>query len=74
MLINIGIILRKDTLLHMNNNRLEELLINVFEWAINVSEQLSLDMVKASGITSDELNDIGYEKENFPSLHSIIDK
>ena len=58
----------------MNNNRLEELLINVFEWAINVSEQLSLDMVKASGITSDELNDIGYEKENFPSLYSIIDK
>lgn len=58
----------------MNNNRLEELLINVFEWAINVSKQLSLDMVKASGITSDELNDIGYEKENFPSLHSIIDK
>ena len=39
----------------MNNNRLEELLINIFEWAINVSEQLSLDMVKASGITSDEL-------------------
>ena len=58
----------------MNNNRLEELLINIFEWAINVSEQLSLDMVKASGITSDELNDIGYEKENFSSLHSIIDK
>ena len=58
----------------MNNNRFEELLINVFEWAINVSEQLSLDMVKASGITSDELSDIGYEKENFPSLHSIIDK
>ena len=58
----------------MNNNRFEELLINVFEWAINVSEQLSLDMVKASGITSDELSDIGYEKENFPSLYSIIDK
>lgn len=53
-------------------DRQEELLINAFEWAINVSEQVTHDLIRATGITSDELSAIGYDKKNFPKLHEWI--
>ena len=53
----------------MNENRLTELLINAFEWAIEVSETTTNDLIRATGITSAELEEIGYEKDNFPSMH-----
>ena len=57
----------------MNKERIEELLINAFEWAINVSETATHDLIRATGITSDELEDIGYEKENFPDMHAAAE-
>ena len=50
-------------------DRYEELLINAIEWAVNVSEQLTEDLIRAMGITSDELSAIGYDKDNFPAMH-----
>ena len=51
-------------------DRYEELLINAIEWAVNVSEQLTEDLIRAMGITSDELSAIGYDKDNFPAMHA----
>ena len=50
-------------------DRKEELLISAFEWAINVAEQVTHDLIHATGITSEELTDIGYDEENFPKMH-----
>ncbi len=50
-------------------NRYETLLINAIEWAVNVSEQHTKDIIRAMGITSDELSAIGYDEENFPTMH-----
>ena len=55
-------------------DRKEELLINAFEWAINVSEQATHDLIRATGITSEELSEIGYDKENFPQMHKWIEE
>lgn len=57
----------------MDENRLQELLINAFEWAINCSEQITRDLISATGITSEELDEIGYDKNNFPDMHGYID-
>ena len=56
----------------MKQERLEELLINTIEWAINVSEQITHDLLRASGIASEELTAIGYDKDNFPKMHEWI--
>ena len=53
----------------MNKNRLEELLIQAFEWTVDCSEQMTTDLVAATGITCEELNEIGYDKDNFPKMH-----
>lgn len=53
----------------MENSRAEELLVNAFEWAVNVSEQTTKDIIEATGITSEELETIGYDKDNFPDMH-----
>lgn len=53
----------------MDKERLTELLIHAFEWAIEVSETTTHDLVRATGITSAELEEIGYEKDNFLSMH-----
>lgn len=58
----------------MNEGRLEELLINAIEHAVMVSEQYTHDLVKAIGITSDELDKIGYDKTNFPSMHAAAEE
>ena len=50
-------------------NRYEALLINATEWAVNISEQHTKDIIRAMGITSDELSAIGYDKGNFPEMH-----
>ena len=53
----------------IENRRMKELLINAIERAIDVSEQATHDIIRAMGITSDELDAIGYDKENFPNMH-----
>lgn len=55
-------------------DRKEELLISAFEWAINVSEQATHDLIRATGITSEELSEIGYDKENFPQMHEWVEE
>lgn len=55
-------------------SRKEELLINALEWAVNVSEQATHDLIRATGITSEELSEIGYDKENFPQMHKWIEE
>ena len=54
------------------DGRSEELIINMIEWAIDVSADTTRDLIRASGITSEELSAIGYDVENFPELHSFI--
>ncbi len=56
----------------MDNNRLEELLIDSIEWATEVSQQATHDLIRSIGITSEELEEIGYDIENFPEMHSYI--
>ena len=56
----------------MTAERTEELLINSIEWAVNISEQATHDIIRAIGITSDELDAIGYDKENFSNMHTWI--
>ena len=55
-------------------NRYEALLINALEWAINVSEQTTHDLIHAMGITSEELSAIGYDEDNFPEMHEWINE
>lgn len=50
-------------------NRYETLIIFALEWAINVSEQVTCDLIRAMGITSDELSAIGYDEDNFLKMH-----
>lgn len=40
----------------MKAGRNEQLIINAIEWAINVSEQATCDLIRGMEITSDELN------------------
>lgn len=57
---------------YMNNikeDRLENLLIKCFEWSIEVGGQHTEDLIRATGITSKELDAIGYPKDEFPELH-----
>lgn len=58
----------------MKKSRLEELCINAIEWAVNHSENITHDLVRGMGITSDELEEIGYDRDNFESLHDVLDK
>ena len=57
--------------IHISSARLEEIVINAFEWAAEVSDQTICDLIRATGITSDELDAIGYDEENHPSMHKI---
>lgn len=54
---------------YVKSERLEECVINAIEWAINVSEQVTYDLICGMGITSDELDAIGYDEKNFPKMH-----
>lgn len=53
----------------MNNGRMEELLINALEWVIEIGDDATHDLIHNMNISSDELEEIGYEKENFPKMH-----
>ena len=44
----------------MSNERLYQLMENTLNWASEVSEQLLNDLIKASGITNEELNELGF--------------
>lgn len=52
-----------------STSRKDELLINAIEWAIYVSEQVTHDLIRAMGITSDELSELGYDSINFAEMH-----
>lgn len=56
----------------MDNPRLMELITNVIEWGIEVSEDTTHDLLRGMGITSEELEEIGYEQENFPKMHEWV--
>ena len=45
---------------YMSNERLYQLIENTLDWASEVSEQLLNDLIKASGITNEELNELGF--------------
>ena len=59
---------------YVSSERLEEIAINAIEWAIEHGEQITHDLVRGMGITSDELDAIGYEKENFSLLHDAVEE
>lgn len=53
----------------MNKERSEELLVNALVYVDAVSRQYSYDFVKATGITSPELEALGFEREYYPLMH-----
>ncbi len=53
----------------ITNERMEELLLNALEWAIEKDEETTTELIQHMGITSDELEAIGYERENFEIMH-----
>lgn len=57
---------------NMDKERLEELLIKALEWTIDCSEQATRDLIVAIGITCEELNDIGYDEDNFPEMYEYV--
>lgn len=58
----------------ISNDRLLNMLINAFDWAFEVSEDAVHDLIRATGITSEELEDIGYERESFESMHQAVEE
>lgn len=58
----------------IDNNRLTEMLINAIEWGSDVSETVTHDLIRAIGITSDELETIGYDKQEFPLMHGAANE
>lgn len=56
---------------NISNERMEELIINALEWAITCGEQTTHDLIHGMSITSEELDNIGYEKENFSRMHQM---
>lgn len=57
----------------MTKERLENLLISAFEDAVNESEDATVNLIRATGITSSELEEIGYEKSNFVWMHDVAE-
>ena len=45
---------------------------NAIEWAIEVSDDTTHDLLRGMGVTSDELEELGYEKENFTEMHKWV--
>jgi len=70
-LIKRGIIMARLDIDHVyvSSERLEECVINAIEWGLEVSEQVACDLVGGMGITSDELDALGYDENEFPNLH-----
>ncbi|MBO4847053.1 MAG: hypothetical protein J5525_12285 [Lachnospiraceae bacterium] len=58
----------------MDKTRSEEIIINALEWAINVSKQVTHDLIRGMGITSEELSNIGYEKESCSDMHEAANE
>lgn len=56
----------------VNKDRLETMLIAAIEHAVECSEQHTHDLLKAIGISSEELEAICYDKENYPKMHEWI--
>ena len=56
----------------MDEARLMHLVLNAIEWAIEVSDDTTHDLLRGMGVTSDELEELGYEKENFTEMHKWV--
>lgn len=52
--------------------RMETLLINAFERAIDDSDAAVKVLIRSTGITSEELEKFGYDKVNFPIMHGWV--
>ena len=50
----------------------EMYLINAIEWAVNVGETATHDLLRAIAITSEDLEAIGYDRANFPKMHEML--
>lgn len=55
----------------MEPGRLKEMLIAALGHAIEVSEQATADLIRAIGITDEELDELGYDEKNFPAMHGL---
>ena len=53
-------------------DRLMHMVLDAIEWAIEVSDDTTHDLLRGMGITSDELEELGYEKEEFPEMHKWV--
>ena len=49
------------------------LVISAIEWSVNVSKQIIYDLLRGMGITSDMLEAIEYDKENYPDMHKWVE-
>ena len=63
---------KKNNLEFLDINRAERLILDAIEWAIDVSEQTTHDLLRGMGITSEELEILGYEEESFPDLYKWV--
>ncbi len=50
----------------------EMLLTNVIAWADEVSGQVAHDMLHGMGISPEQLDALGFDKNNFPKLHRWV--
>lgn len=54
---------------YVTHDRLEDIIIKAFEHAIDVSEQATFDLIKATDMCRHELTAIGYDEDNYPDMH-----
>ena len=57
----------------ISSSRAVELIINAIEWAIEVSEDTTRDVLRAMGITEQELKQIGYDGEDFANFRALVE-
>lgn len=57
----------------ISSSRAVELIINAIEWAIEVSEDTTRDVLRAMGITEQELKQIGYDGEDFDNFRALVE-
>ena len=58
----------------IDEKRMENLLIDAISWAEDTSGQITHDLLRGMGITSDELEYLGYDKETFPEMHKWVEE
>lgn len=56
---------------HMSADRKEDIVNAAIEWAINVSEQVTRDLIRGMGITRNELIELGWEKDSLNFIDEV---